>query len=107
MKWLFPLAGLVMMVVAIWGLTESRKQDVHTRQVAFDNTYGNTTRLQVYVEVDDCAAKPVTATCDKTTCIFDLALTDARHTVELSVEQDGKRSAPTRVTLDTTSPTER
>jgi hypothetical protein len=107
MKWLFPLVGLVMMVVAIWGLIEARTPDVHTRQVAFDNTYGDTTQLQVYVEVDESAVQPVTAICDETTCIFDLPLTDARHTVELSVEQNGKRSAPTRVTLDTTSLKER
>ena len=107
MKWVFPMLGLTLMAVAIWGLTEAREQDVHTRTVAFDNTYGNVARLQVHVKVDDAAEKPATAVCDKTTCTFYLALTDARHIVELSVEQNGKRSAPTRVTLDTTSLKER
>ena len=107
MKWLVPLLGLTLMAIAIWGLTEARGQDVHTRTVAFDNRYGNVTRLQVYVKVDDSAEKGATAICDKTTCTFYLALTDARHIVELSVEQNGKRSAPTRVSLDTTSLKER
>ena len=101
MKWIFPMLAFTLMAIAIWGLTEPRP--VHSRTVAFDNAYGNVTRLQVYARVDDDAEKAATATCDQTTCTFDLAMTDARHVVELSVEQNGERSAPTRVTLDTTS----
>ena len=103
MKWLFPLLGFVVMGIAIWGLTEAQEPDLHTRTVAFDNTYGNVTRLQIYVKVDNAAEKPATATCDKKTCTFQLQLTNARHVIELSVEQNGKRSAPTRITLDTSS----
>ena len=77
------------------------------RSIAFDNVYGNVERLRVFVSVDNLAEQTVTATCDPTTCIFKLPLTNARHDLLLSVEQDGRRSQPTRVTVDTTAPAAR
>ena len=107
-KLIYLVIGVGVAALLVWAVRHRLEEpDMRSRKVAFDNTYGDTTQLQVYVEVDESAVKPVTATCDETTCIFDLPLTDARHTVELSVEQNGKRSAPTRVTLDTTSLKER
>ena len=119
MKWLIPLLGLVVLTIAIWGLTEAQEVTLtkaqeatptkaqearpHFRAVAFDNTYRNATRLRIYFKVDDAAEKSETATCDRRTCTFLLQLTNARHVVELSVEQNGKRSAPTKVSLDTTA----
>ena len=76
---------------------------VRTRKVGFDNLYGRVERLVVQVKLDDQAEQTVTATCDASTCIFELPLTDERHELELAVVQNGLRSATTRVTLDTSA----
>ena len=103
MKWLFPLVALVLMALGIWKLTGVPAPEVHTRVVAFDNVYGTAERLTVHVKVDDGPEQFLTATCEPTMCSFKVGLTNARHVLTLSVEQDGKRSAPTQVTLDTSS----
>ena len=75
---------------------------VPTRTVTFDNVYG-ADRLLAYVTVDGGPQQWLTATCDPTTCTLKLPLTNARHELEVSVEQGGRRSAPTRVTVDTSA----
>ena len=74
---------------------------IRTRTVAFDNVYGTATSLTVHVAVDGGAERRLTATCDRVMCSFKLPLTDGSHRLVLSVEQDGKRSSPTTVAVDT------
>jgi hypothetical protein len=71
--------------------------------VAFDNTYGGVDRLVVHLKLDGYPEETLNATCDAKTCTFDLLLIDGRHELELSVQQNGLRSAPTRATVDTTA----
>jgi hypothetical protein len=75
--------------------------DVPTRTVAFDNVYGGADRLPIHVTIDGGPEQSLTATCDPKTCTFKLPLTNARHELAISVEQGGRRSAPSRVTVDT------
>ena len=75
-----------------------------TRSVAFDNLDGNVERVTVYVAVDGQAEQVTTATCVPKTCTFELPLTEGRHDLLISVEHDGKRSDPAKVTLDTRAP---
>ena len=82
---------------------DPRATDIPTRTVAFDNVYGGVNQLPVHVRVDDGPEQSLTATCDPTTCTFKLPLTNARHQVAISVEQGGRRSFPSRVTLDTST----
>ena len=77
--------------------------DVPARTVAFDNVYGQVDRLPVHVSVDGGVEQPLTAACDPRMCTFTLPLTNARHALVISVEQNGRRSAPVRVTLDTSN----
>ena len=100
LKFLAVTLGLT--VLAFWALHE-RRAPVHVRTVAFDNVYGNVDRLPVQVKVDNSASQATTAACDAKTCTFALPLTNARHELEISIEHGGQRSAPTRVTLDTSS----
>ena len=72
--------------------------------MAFDNIYGKVDKLPVQVKVGEGAEQRLTATCDAKTCTYDLPLTDGRHELALSVEQNGHRSAATRVILDTREP---
>ena len=80
---LYAAVGLVLTAVAfgiVYKLApaaEPSKPDV--RSIAFDNVYGNVERLRVFVSVDNLAEQTVAATCDPTTCIFKLPLTNARH----------------------------
>ena len=102
MKSLGYLATLVgVTVIAFWALAGAAPDKARERTVAFDNVYGNAKRLQVYVVVDNTPEQGASAKCDAKTCTFKLRLTNARHELMMSVEQDGRRSAPTRVTLDT------
>ena len=80
-----------------------RPPDVPLRTVAFDNAYGALDRLPVHVAVDGGAEQPLTATCDARTCTFKLQLTNGRHELAISVEQNGRRSAPAVVTVDTSN----
>lgn len=75
--------------------------DAPLRTVAFDNKYGAATTLAIHVRVDDGREQSLTATCDPMTCSFQLPLTNAKHELTLTVEQDGQRSEPTLVTVDT------
>jgi hypothetical protein len=77
--------------------------DVPTRTVAFDNVYGGPNRLAIHVTIDGGPEQSLTATCDPKTCTFKLPLTNARHELAISVEQGGRRSAPSRVTVDTST----
>ena len=77
--------------------------DVPTRTVAFDNVYGGASRLPIHVTIDGGPEQSLTATCDPKTCTFKLPLTNARHELAISVEQGGRRSAPSRVTVDTST----
>jgi hypothetical protein len=96
---------LVLTVIAFWVVYEveppPRPPDIRVHTVGFDNRYGSPGRLPVYVTVDNRAEQALTATCDPTTCSFELALTDAPHEILISVEHGGRRSAPARVALDT------
>lgn len=80
---------------------ESPATDVPIRTVAFDNVYGGANRLPIHVTIDGGREQSLTATCDPKTCTFKLPLTNARHELAISVEQSGRRSAPSRVTVDT------
>jgi hypothetical protein len=99
----FLAVTLGLTVLAFWAFHERTALDVHVRTVAFDNLYGNVDRLPVQVKVDDAASQATTAACDAKTCTFTLPLTNARHELEISIEHGGQRSAPTRVTVDTSA----
>jgi hypothetical protein len=101
LKFLAVTLGLT--VLAFWAFHERSAPPVPVRTVAFDNVYGNVDRLPVQVKVDDAASQATTAACDVKTCTFALPLTNARHELEISIEHGGQRSAPTRVTLDTSN----
>jgi hypothetical protein len=74
---------------------------VRQRTIAFDHIYGNVTSVTVHVAVDGGPEQIQVAACDKQTCSFRLMLGNGRHTLQLAVEQHGRRSEPTTVTLDT------
>ena len=99
----FLAVTLGLTVVAFWAFHERAALPVRVRTVAFDNVYGNVDRLPVQVRVDGAAEVSTAAACDAKTCTFSLPLTNARHELEISVEQRGQRSAPTRVSLDTST----
>ena len=108
MKGLQYLAiGLGLMVLAFWAVHDepgSRARtppDIRLRSVAFDNRYGDAERLAVYVKVDDLREEMVSATCDAKTCTFQLAMRDGVHELLISVDHNGRRSDPAKVTLDT------
>jgi hypothetical protein len=71
--------------------------------VAFDNLYGDVAEVPIYVAVDGGVEQALTASCDAKACTFKLPLTNARHDLTISVVQNGQRSAPARVTLDTSN----
>jgi hypothetical protein len=98
----FLALTLGLTVLAFWAFHE-RSAPIRMRTVGFDNLYGNVDRLAVQVRVDDGAEFSSTATCDATTCSLPIQLTNARHQLEISVIHKGQRSAPTRVTLDTSN----
>lgn len=77
--------------------------DAPSRTVAFDNVYGRVDRLAIHVSVDGGVEQPLNAACDARTCTFSLPLTNGRHDLAISVEQNGRRSAPALVTLDTSN----
>jgi hypothetical protein len=98
--------GVVVTLLALGAFWIFRGDDepvARLRTVAFDNLYGNVTQLPVHVSVDGQPEQAMTAECSEKTCTFSLQLTNAVHNVAISVEQNGRRSAPARVTLDTTN----
>jgi hypothetical protein len=101
LRFLAVMIGLT--VLAFWAFHERPTPKVRVRTVAFDNLYGNVDRLPVQVKVDGGAEYPTAAACDAKTCTFSIPLTNARHELEISIEHGGQRSAPTRVTLDTSN----
>ena len=74
---------------------------IRQRTIAFDNIYGSVTSLTVHVVVDGAPEQTQVATCVEKTCTFRLMLANGSHTLQLAVEQQGRRSAPTTVNLDT------
>jgi hypothetical protein len=98
---LYVAVGLGLTTVAFCTGRSSPTTDVRTRSVAFDNLYSGVTTLPVNVSVDGGAEQRLIATCDAKTCTFKLPLTNAKHELLMVVEQNGKRSTPTRVALDT------
>ena len=98
LRFLAVMLGLT--VLAFWAFHERPTLALRSRNVAFDNVYGNVDRLAVQVRVDDGAEVSTTAACDAKTCTFSLPMTNAQHVLEVSIEHNGQRSAPTRVTLD-------
>ena len=64
---------------------------VTLRTVGFDNRYAVTT-LRVHVRVDAGREQTLMATCDPQTCAFQLPLSEGRHDLLISVEQNGIRS---------------
>lgn len=101
LRYLAVLVGVT--VLAFWAFAGAAADKPRERTVAFDNVYGNVKRLQVHVAVDGAAEQVISAKCDAKTCTFKLRLTNARHELTMSVDQNGKRSAPARVTLDTSA----
>ena len=101
---LYAAGGLGVIALAFFAFRAPTPPEfpVRTRTVAFDNVYG-VDRLVVQLKLDGYPEETVNATCDAKTCTFDLLLIDGRHELELSVQQNGQRSAPTRVTVDTTA----
>lgn len=90
--------------MALTGCAQAdRPADVPVRSVAFDNVYGQVDRLPVHVAVDSGVEQPHTAACDTRTCTFKLPLTNGLHKLTISVEQNGRRSAPVVVTVDTSN----
>ena len=76
---------------------------VPERTVAFDNLYGSVAEVPIFVTVDGGLEQELTAACDAKACTFKLPLTNALHELTVSVVHDGRRSEPTRVTLDTSN----
>jgi hypothetical protein len=101
LRFLAVMLGLT--VLAFWAFHERAASPVHSRNVAFDNVYGNVDRLPVQVTVDDGTEFSTTATCDARTCTIALPLTNARHELKMSVIHNGQRSAPAHVTIDTSA----
>jgi len=99
LRFLAVMIGLT--VLAFWAFHDRSAPPAHVRTVAFDNLYGNVDRLPVQARVDGGAEYPTAAACDPKTCTFSIPLTNARHELEISIEHGGQRSAPTRITLDT------
>jgi len=73
------------------------------RAVAFDNAYGVIGTLPAHVQVDGAAERALMATCDPKTCSVTLVLPNGPHELAIAVEQNGRRSEPTVVRLDTTN----
>ncbi len=69
-------------------------------RVAFDNTNGPITTLQVHVTVDAALEQTYPAACDAKTCSFLVLLTSGPHTLTLAVERDGSRSEVTTFTVE-------
>jgi hypothetical protein len=101
---LYAAGGLGVVAIAFFVFRPSAPPEVlvRTRTVAFDNVYG-VDQLVVQLKLDGYPEETVNATCDAKTCTFDVLLINGRHELELSVQQNGRRSAPTRVTVDTTA----
>ena len=78
-----------------------RGAQVH--RVAFDNSYGPITTVQVHVTVDGGAEQTYPAACDEKTCTFLVLLTTGPHTLTLAVERDGMRSEVTTFTVEAPS----
>ena len=70
------------------------------RTIEFNNTYGATT-LRVFVQVDGGPELSVQATCDPTTCTFQLPLTNAPHSLSVAVELNGERGTPSITDVNT------
>ena len=75
-------------------------RDAQVHGVAFDNSYGPITTLQVHVAVDGGTEQTYPAACDAKTCRFLVLLTTGPHTLTLAVERDGLRSEVTTFTVD-------
>ena len=98
------LAGVAVAILAIaafWVFRASNEPVIPQRTVAFDNLYGGVAQVPIFVTVDSGLEQELTATCDAKTCTFKLPLTNALHQLTVSVVHEGRRSPPTRVTLDT------
>ena len=91
-------------LLAACATSDRRPPEVPVRLVAFDNVYGKVDRLTVQVKVDDGIEQSLVASCDAATCTFMVPLSRARHELTMSVEQNGQRSAPTKVVLDAGAP---
>ena len=78
-------------------------RSAQVRRVAFDNSYGPATALQVHVAVDGAAEQTYPAACDAKTCTFLVLLTNGPHTLTLAVERDGVRSDVTTFTVEAPS----
>lgn len=70
-----------------------RGAQVH--RLAFDNSYGPITTLQVHLTVDGGTEQTYPAACDEKSCTFLVLLTTGPHTLTLAVEQEGRRSEVT------------
>ena len=92
----------------LWGVvlavsTCASEGPLRVRTVTFDNVYGAATSIPVHVKVDGGPEQLLDATCTPSTCSFKLPLSNARHELEVAVEQNGKRSTQSRITVDTTT----
>jgi len=97
------LLVLPVALTAFTACTGTTPPEPRLRTIAFDNLYGAANAMPVHVKVDGGSEQTLTATCDPKTCTIKLLLMNAKHDVEIAVEVDGRRSQPTRVTLDTSS----
>jgi hypothetical protein len=95
------LSGVVAILLS--GACSSDEPVTRERTVAFDNLYGAVAKVPIFVTVDGGPMQQLTASCDAKACSFKVPLTNARHDLTVSVEQGGRRSQPSRVTLDTTN----
>jgi hypothetical protein len=96
-------AAVALLGIGAYWAFRSSGAVAHERTVAFDNLYGNVSEVPIYVTVDDGLEQVLTATCDAKACTFKLPLTNGRHELAISVEQNGRRSAPAHVTVDTSN----
>jgi hypothetical protein len=95
--------ALLSVVAILAGACSSSEPAARERTVAFDNLYGAVAKVPIYVTVDGGPEQQLTANCDAKACSFKVPLTNARHDLTVAVETGGRRSQPSRVTLDTTN----
>jgi hypothetical protein len=107
----YTIVLLVLTVSAFWVVSElespPQSSGIRLHTVGFDNRYGRINRLPIHVSVDGRTEQALVATCDPTTCTFDLSLPDAVHDIRISVQHGGRRSESARVTLDTRAQADR
>ena len=107
LRYLAVLLVVTVLAFSVVYLVDSPPPEERVHVLGFDNRYGSADRLTIHVSVDKRPEQPNVATCGPVTCTFKLPLPDGPHEILISVEHNGRRSAPSRMTVDTTKKGER